>query len=298
MKMVSANNNDTLWALDFTGIPFLLTNTRWKYMGPERFMSLSVDEWGVWGIRIDGTLRYRQGVSHTHPEGLTWVTVDGNGIKKVVTGPMGSILAIDGNQKLLARSGITSYLPIGTSWEDTGKRARDVSFSNYGVWIINDFGKLQFADLNIGDDANYVALRWRNVNTGVKSISAGHGGSLWGILVNGTVVQRQDVNSSSPVGTKWKVLGGHATSVSPGHLNVYRTLSNGVVVKKQGKYLRFHWYFCMIMLYNKKCLRDRLLVIFQLLVLKGNMRRVLFFARKTFVFRAQFLLRNSKFCED
>ncbi|XP_065052551.1 uncharacterized protein LOC135681853 isoform X4 [Rhopilema esculentum] len=233
MKMVSANNNDTLWALDFTGIPFLLINTRWKYMGPERFMSLSVDEWGVWGIRIDGTLRYRQGVSHTHPEGLTWVTVDGNGIKKVVTGPMGSILAIDGNQKLLVRRGITSYLPIGTSWEDIGKRARDVSFSNFGVWIINDFGKLQFADLKIGDDANHAALRWRNVNTGIKSISAGHGGSLWGILVNGTVVQRQNVNSSSPVGTKWKVLGGHTTSVSPGHLNVYRTLSNGVVVKKQ-----------------------------------------------------------------
>ena len=132
--------------------------------------------------------------------------------------------------------GVSVGSPTGTSWALLGKTVKDASIGSYGMWVIDNSGKLQFARTLPDADLSRSFLRWRDVDGDLKAISAGFGGSLWGILKNGTVVKRENVNSGRPTGNRWMAHDGMTSSVSPGVYEVYRTLSDGTVVKRTGRY--------------------------------------------------------------
>ena len=136
--------------------------------------------------------------------------------------------------------GVSAGSPTGASWVSLGKAVKDASIGSYGIWVIDNSGILQFARTLPDADLSRSFLRWRDVDGDLKAISAGFGGSLWGILKNGTVVKRENVNSGRPTGTRWMTHDGMTTSVSPGVYEVYRTLSDGTVVKRTGRFEHYH----------------------------------------------------------
>ena len=149
---------------------------------------------------------------------------------------MNSVMAIKSDRHLMLRTGITRQSPIGSGWKDTGKIVRDASIGDYGIWVVNYFGFLQFAPLKIDENLNSVVFQWIDVNNGIHAIHAGHGGSLWGIMKNGTLVKRENVTMNNPIGTKWKTFYEITTSVTTSVNSVYRTLVNGTVLKREGFY--------------------------------------------------------------
>ena len=231
---MAANRKDWVWALDESGVPLVRRDVIWERVGNELFTSISVDERGVWAVTVDGGIRYRQGVTKWKPQGTIWLIIDGNGFHKIVLGPFRRIMAIKKDRSLVVRTGVTQDFPIGTGWKETGKKVRDASIGDYGIWVVNYFGSLQFAPLNFDDDLSAIVPQWTDVNNGVKAIHAGHGGSLWGIHNNGTLVQREGVTMDNPTGTKWKIFHGMTSSVTSSIRTVYRTLMSGNVLKREG----------------------------------------------------------------
>ena len=210
------------------------TDKTWERVGNQQFKSISVGERGVWGVKFEGSLRYRQGVTKWNPQGTMWLDIDGLDFNKVVIGPFNRIIAIRNGNRLVSRTGTSVDFPIGTGWMETGKSVMDASIGEYGLWVINSFGLLQFAPLSIDDDLSSVVFQWINIGNGMRTIHVGHGGTLWGIQNNGTLMQREGVTMENPTGMKWKQLNGVTTSFTSSALTIYRTLASGTVWKRKG----------------------------------------------------------------
>ena len=234
ISVVAANKQDSLWALDGSGRPLVRRDAIWERVGNEVFKSISVGERGVWGIKIDGSIRYRQGMTKLRPEGTIWLVIDGDEFHKIILGPFNRIMGIKKNRELVIRTGISSDFPIGTGWKETGKIIKDASIGDYGVWVVNLMGVLQFAPLIVDDDLSEIVPQWTDVSSDMSAVHVGHGGSLWGIQDNGTLVQREGVTMESPTGTKWKMFHGMTTSVTSSVNTVYRALGSGTVLRREG----------------------------------------------------------------
>ena len=236
MSMVASGINDNLWALDTNGKPYLMLNNTWKLMDLDSYKSLEVDDFGVWGVRKDGTILYRKGVTEQNPQGESWVNVDGTNIMKVSADSMNNVLAVRNDGRLLARAGVSDKMPTGTSWVDLGEQMIDASISDYGVWVINKTGTLKFAKKNTNDDLSRTRLNFKPLGwtEKMKSITAGHGGSLWGIAQSGLAIWRTGISFQQPAGANWRMVDGGTSSVSPGLYMVYRSLADGRIVQKQG----------------------------------------------------------------
>ena len=216
------------------GVPLIWNGGEWQRVGNEVFKSITAAERGVWGVKSDGTIRYRQGVSKSNPSGLMWVVIDGANFAKVVIGPMNRIMAIKRDRNLMIRTGITRDFPIGAGWKKTEQIVQDASIGDYGIWIVNYFGILQFAPISMGDDLSTLVLRWRDVSSKMKSVHAGHGSSLWSIRNNGSLVKRKGISMDNPIGDHWETSDGVTTSVSTSVHTVYRTVANSTVLYREG----------------------------------------------------------------
>lgn len=106
MSMVASGVNDNLWALDSTGRPHFYMNMEWKQVQPGTYKSLAVSDHGVWGVKTDGMISYRKGVTDQNPMGESWMTMDGINMRKIITGSMNEVLAIRDDGELLARLGV------------------------------------------------------------------------------------------------------------------------------------------------------------------------------------------------
>ena len=240
--LVSTNKNENVWALDTNGRPHVLVNGDWRLLSPQILTSLATGASGVWGVADNGQVLYRQGVTKQIPQGLSWANVDGSDIVKISIGPNDEILGIKRDGTLVWRSGITPKYPTGASWVDLGKRVMDASLGNYGMWIIDKSGNLQFGSGGFDARSNSFNFVWSPVSGKLKKVIAGHGGSLWGVLVDGTLVKRRDVTSLQPTGTRWNVVDNFAVNdVSPGVLYVYRILSDGTLLKQSGEIRSSHF---------------------------------------------------------
>lgn len=239
ISMVASGINDNLWALDTNGKPYLMLNNTWKLMDLDSYKSLEVDDFGVWGIRKDGTILYRKGVTEQNPQGESWINVDGTNIEKVSADSANNVLAVRTDGRLLARAGVSDKMPTGTSWVNLGERVMDATISDYGVWVINQTGTLKFAKKNINDDLSRTRLSFKPLGSTekMKSVVAGHGGSLWGITQSGLTVWRTWISFQQPDGANWRMVDGNTGSVSPGLYKVYRSLADGRIIKKQGMFI-------------------------------------------------------------
>ncbi len=242
MLLVSANIKDDTWALDGSGRPYVHSDSDWRPVSQEVFKSLAVGLTGVWGVTEKGQILYRQGVTSQDKTGLNWVDVDGDDITRILTGPMDEIIGIKRDGSLIWRFGVSQKSPTGTEWIDLGKRVFDASVGTYGLWIIDRSGNLQFGAGEFDENNRNIVFKWTPVTGKLKKIRAGYEGSLWGVLLDGKVAKRRDVNSLQPTGTEWLVSDSFTTNdISPGMLYVYRTLPDGTVLRKKGKdkYLEF-----------------------------------------------------------
>ena len=106
MSMVASGVNDDIWALDSSGRPHAYVNMQWKQVQPGTYKSLAVDDRGVWGIRNDGMVTYRKGITGKNPMGESWMAVDGRNIRKIIVGSMNEVLAVRDDGALLTRLGM------------------------------------------------------------------------------------------------------------------------------------------------------------------------------------------------
>ena len=159
------------------------------------------------------------------------------GMKKVILGPRNKVFAVSRDGILYRRSGVTYKSPYGTNWVDTGKRVLDATVGSFGIHMIDLTGRLQFAEIKMDENMKFSESDWRTADgPQLREINSGHGSSLWGIQANdGVVVERQGVEALYPLGKSWKTHEGKTSTVNPGMFDVYRTLSDGTILKRKGK---------------------------------------------------------------
>ena len=250
MLSVSAGATQTAWSIDQRGKIYAFHNNQWNPISTQPFRSAAVGETGIWGITEKGQLLYRQGISTQRPHGYTWLLV-GEGIAKMDVGLSNLIFGIRTNGELVQRTGVTEKRPTGDEWIPAGKTVSDVSLGTHGIWVIDTKGKIWFGSIRIRRSDMRALIAWKSVEGNLKTITAGYGGSVWGILKDGRVVRREGISSQNPYGSSWYIEPGLiANDISAGISGVYITLPNGKVISYRGKLPCFNFLEEILILLN------------------------------------------------
>ena len=236
MSTVAVSINDNVWALDKDGRAYFLLQDKWLPVGSEVYRSLAIGMVSVWAIQKTGYVFYRYGVTEQFPLGHSWIKVDSPlDLVKILISADNDVLAWCNDGSLFVRLGISDDYPFGREWHDTGLNVKDVAVSSYGVFIVNMDNSLSFAEIMSKNETSFVFSKWTQMSETLRNISSGHGSSLWGLQLDGTLLKRVGVKGTFPFGTSWEPVDGKTLSVSPGLYKVYRVLEDGEVVRRRGK---------------------------------------------------------------
>ena len=96
-------------------------------------------EAGVWGVSAHDQVYFREfeGVSDSDPSGTQWKLLSFRALTHVDSGPRGIVYALDRNNKIYCRTGISSDVPQGTGWEMLPGSLTYVSCNVLGCYGVN-----------------------------------------------------------------------------------------------------------------------------------------------------------------
>ncbi|MCB9492693.1 MAG: hypothetical protein H6679_00285 [Epsilonproteobacteria bacterium] len=135
-----------------------------------------------------------------------------------------NVWAIDTDNKVLFREGISQDDPIGTSWSEvTGLLASDISVGPDGkVWALdttNGGGGHQIYFREGITDNNPKGTSWAKIDGALVVIGTGQEGQLWGVNDGDTLFFREGITQDNPKGTSWKFVNQNFKYVDAGANN-------------------------------------------------------------------------------
>ncbi len=78
---------------------------------------ISVGSNAAWGVKGDGTVSVRIGITNASPQGQEWITVDGEPMRHVSCSNQGHVWAIDKKDKIWYRKGANNEYALGQCWK-------------------------------------------------------------------------------------------------------------------------------------------------------------------------------------
>lgn len=199
----------------------------------QKVRHVCVDEAGVWAVKQDGQIIFRKGVTHSAPQGRTWVEVGRAAGFTNVAACAGVVWAINTSGRLFYRDGITVQTPSGRKWVEMKAPPLEAVCMTQGnvAWIIDGDGKMGF-------------------RCGVSNAQPTGKNPWWEVTVSTTLS-----HSSLPFNSLWQVMTSEGSqflsSVSslihthlPGHhklLAVSASNRAGVCVLESGNKLHACW---------------------------------------------------------
>ena len=153
----------------------------WLTEGETKFRSLDVGQGGVWAVKLDLNVVWRDGpqlgsgwtnipggkmrqisvgseavwavnsgdevflrvLSSAEPRGKEWTKIDGS-MKTVSVGPTGVCWAVDKKETVWRRLGAKTTNPIGSKWQSVTGRLAHISVGQAGVWGISPKNEVSF----------------------------------------------------------------------------------------------------------------------------------------------------------
>ena len=209
VKRITAANG-ILWAMDSKGATYWyhLDNNQWhtEKLNME-YISSSPSGSVVWGI-YKGHTYVRKGMNKKAPQGQFWDKVGHEVLVRLIAVGESCVWAVNQDDKLMCRQGVSSLSPEGFQWQQTQFKAsfaKSITFCGDVLWACDKMGTA--CALNTADSLSHA--QWEAVDGClVESLSLTKGGIIWGVEQQvGTVYFRCDVAPTSPcgIGTWWKV---------------------------------------------------------------------------------------------
>ena len=106
-------------------------------------ISVSCDDWLVWGVDVQNFPYVRKGVTPDYPVGNTWELVTGQQVKRIATS-CGKVYALSPSGELLCRHGITERNPAGNYWRRLPGNFEEIACNPSGeVWLVDGRGNVK-----------------------------------------------------------------------------------------------------------------------------------------------------------
>ena len=154
-------------------------------------------------VGTDGKLGYyRLGITPDNWKGTDWNWFGSENIIYVAIGD-GKIMGVRNDSKVVARSGVTTATPHGSSWIDIGGYFKQISIGDGKILGVNKINQV-FYRYGIDHD-NIYGVEWKVLDgVRLKQVDVGYG-RIVGVDVSGHVWQRWGITFSQPFGKGWKM---------------------------------------------------------------------------------------------
>lgn len=228
---IDAGMTDHLVGIDSQGFPSMRPNNNWSALPRQRQLYASTGDSGTWAVDKNNQVRYLLPTGAS--VGDSWDYVGSDFFKSIDSGPKGYVFGVRSNGMLVYRDGISSFFPSGRQWVNLGQSLKSVSVGSYGIWGVDEFGKVYFA--RRPSDLKVFPISWRPIQGPfITKIDAGFGNQVWGLTNTGQVVKRVGVSHDTPFGISWAIQKEFLKDITVGSTGVFGLDNDGMVLEKKG----------------------------------------------------------------
>ena len=209
----------------------------WLTEGETKFRSLDAGVAGVWAVKVEMNVVYRDGpsspwvpvpggkmrqvsvggeavwatnpadevflrvVSKAEPRGKEWTKIDGS-MAMVSVGPSGVCWAVDKMNTVWRRLGAKTSNPIGSKWQSVTGRLSHISVGQAGVWAISPRNEVMYRDQTYDLAGEGEGTGWTKVDGMMVWLSSGEN-IVWAVSADGSLWYRAGIDGNCPMGTNW-----------------------------------------------------------------------------------------------
>ena len=177
---------------------------------------------------------FRFDVSANNPVGRYWGRVVSDyTFTSLDYGANDEVIAVSDKNDVFSRMGLNEKT-AGKNWKRISKGFKSVSTSPYGYWLLNKDNRAYFSSY-ISSKTVYPELKLARIDGTFKKISAGFGGNVWALDLDGNVFRRRKVNTLTPSGSAWIQIGNlKLFDLAAGYDGVYGITPAGRIIRYTG----------------------------------------------------------------
>lgn len=189
---------------------------------------------GVWAIKIDQTVVYKDGTGHgATGKGNGWTSIMGK-MRQLSVGSQ-TLWAINAADEVFVRAGLTKDDPKGKEWNKIDGSMKTVSCGPTGVcWAVD---KKDVVWRRLGaKESNPIGTKWQSVTGRLQHVSVGQAG-IWGISPKNEVMFRDgtyDLPGEAEGSGGWTKVDGMMVWLSSGVNIVWGVSANGELWYRAG----------------------------------------------------------------
>ena len=202
--------------------------------GDSKFKSLDAGVAGVWGVKIDMNVVYRENTGYDYTgAGGSWSVVPGGKMRYLSVGAE-VVWAINPADEVFVRVNLNKADPKGKEWTKIDGSMKSLSVGPTGVcWAVD---KKDTIWRRLGaKSSNPIGSKWQSVTGRLSHISVGRAG-VWGISPKNEVMYRDGTYDlpGDADGSGWSKVDGMMVWLSSGHNIVWAASANGALWYRAG----------------------------------------------------------------